>query len=261
MYALGHGVQRDKEEAVRWYKKAAKQGVAEGIYNVAISYYNGEGVGEDIVAAYAWMMLAQSRGDPQATEALTHIGEQLNNRLDLSKFNLAQLYEKGEDVPQDLPTAVSLYIEVAQPKQFSWYSSESQYKLCQLYAAGEGVAQDYAQAKSWCKKSGKASAYVVLGRMAEKGLGQKRDLREAVEFYKNAAVREVPDGYMDTGRLEIEIGSHEEEKNAYFWYYLAAKRKIPGADQKLQDTTARLNDKEVSEQQKKAAAMAKDDRG
>jgi TPR repeat protein len=257
MYALGRGVKRDKEEAVRWYKKAARQGSAEGIYNVAISYYNGEGVGEDVVAAYAWMMVAQRKGDPQAGEALKHIGEQLNNRVDRSKFNLARLYEKGEDIPQDMPAAVTLYIELAQPKEFSWYASESQYKLCQLYAAGEGVPQDYALAKSWCKKSQKAFAYEVLGRMAEKGMGQEKNLREAIDFYKSAAAREVPDGYLDTGRLEMEIGSHEGEKNAYFWYYLAARRKIPGADQKLQEAAAHLNDKEIAEQQKGAAAWLK----
>src|SRR4051794_7223029 len=111
MYALGRGVQRDKEEAVRWYKKAAKQGLPEGIYNVAISYYNGEGVDENTALAYTWMMVAQRKGDPQATEAIKHIGEQLNNRVDRSKFDLAVLYEKGEEVPRDLPAAVALFRE------------------------------------------------------------------------------------------------------------------------------------------------------
>jgi TPR repeat protein len=88
MYALGRGVQQDKEEAVRWYKKAAKQGLAEGIYNVAISYYNGEGVGADMVAAYAWMTLAQSKGDPQAAEAVKRIGGEMKNEPAVGKFQL-----------------------------------------------------------------------------------------------------------------------------------------------------------------------------
>ncbi len=111
MYALGRGVQRDKVEAVRWYKKASRQGQAEGIYNVAISYYNGEGIGEDIVASYAWMMVAKRKGDAQAAEALQNIGEQLHNRFDNSKFKLAELYEKGDEIPQDLPAAVALYLK------------------------------------------------------------------------------------------------------------------------------------------------------
>jgi uncharacterized protein len=254
MYALGRSVQRDREEAVRWYKKAAKQGLPEAIYNVAISYYNGEGVGEDMVAASAWMMVAQRKGDAQAAEALQHMSEQLHNRLDNSKFTLARLYEKGDEIPQDMPAAVALYIESAgQNHQDSSYASPAQYKLCQLYIAGNGVPQDYAQARSWCKKSGVAFAYVVLARLAEKGIGQENDLHEALELYKRAGVREVPDGYMEAGRMEMEIGSHDEQKKAYFWFYHALKRKVPGAEGKVQEAAAHLSNKEISEQQSREA--------
>jgi TPR repeat protein len=258
MYALGRGVQRDKEEAVRWYKKSAKQGLAEGIYNVAISYYNGEGIEGNIALAYTWMMIAQRRGDAQAAEALKHIGEQLNNRVDRSKFDLAVLYEKGEEVPQDLPAAVALYLEAAHlDHRQSIFASSAQYKLCQLYAVGKGVPQDYAEAKDWCKKSEMGFAYLVLGRMAEKGLGQDKNPHEALEFYRNAAVLGVPDGYLDTGRLEMESGSHEGEKNTYFWYLIATKYKIPGADTRLTEAAGRLNEKEKAEQQKQVAAWLK----
>ncbi|MGZ4889534.1 MAG: SEL1-like repeat protein, partial [Candidatus Angelobacter sp.] len=245
MYALGRGIPRDREEAVRWYKKSAKQGLSEGIYNVAISYYNGEGVEENIVLACTWMMVAQRRGDAQAAEAMKHIGEQLNNRIDRSKFDLAVLYEKGDEVPQDLPAAVALYLETARlDHRQSIFASSAQYKLCQLYAAGKGVPQDYAQAKTWCKKSELPFAYIVLGRMAEKGLGQDKNPHEALEFYRNAAALGVPDGYLDTGRLEMDSGSHDGEKNAYFWYLIATKYKIPGADARLTEAATRLNEKE-----------------
>ena len=258
MYALGRGIQRDKEEAVRWYKKAAKQGLAEGIYNVAISYYNGEGLDTNTELAYTWMMLAQRKGDAQAGEALQHIGEQLHNRLDRSKFDLAGLYEKGEEIPQDLPAAVALYLEAASlSSRESSFASLAQYKLCQLYAVGKGVPQDYAQAKSWCKKSQMGFANVALGRMAEKGLGQEKNLREALEFYGIAAMQGVPDGYMETARLKMEIGSHEEQKNAYFWLSVAVKRKISGADARLQEAATHLNEKEIAEQQKEVAAWQK----
>jgi uncharacterized protein len=258
MYALGRGVQRDKEEAVRWYKKAAKQGLAEGLYNVATSYYNGEGVEENTALAYTWMMVAQRKGDPDAAEAMKRIGEQLNSRVDRSKFDLAVLYEKGEEVPQDLPAAVALYLEAAHLDHTqSIFASSAQYKLCQLYASGKGVPQDYTQARAWCKKSELPFAYIVLGRMAEKGLGQQKSSQAALELYRNAAVLGVPDGYMDTGRLEVESGSHEGEKNAYFWYLIATKYKIPGADTRLTEAATRLNEKEKAEQQKQVAEWLK----
>ncbi|MGZ4842431.1 MAG: SEL1-like repeat protein [Candidatus Angelobacter sp.] len=258
MYALGRGIPRDREEAVRWYKKSAKQGLAEGIYHVAISYYNGEGVEENIALACTWMMVAQRRGDAQAAEAMKHIGEQLNNRIDRSKFDLAVLYEKGDEVPQDLPAAVALYLETARlDHRQSIFASSAQYKLCQLYAAGKGVPQDYAQAKTWCKKSELPFAYIVLGRMAEKGLGQDKNPHEALEFYRNAAMLGVPDGYLETGRLEMESGSHDGEKNAYFWYLIATKYKIPGADARLTEAATRLNEKEKAAQQVQVAAWLK----
>jgi TPR repeat protein len=252
MYALGRGVQRDREEAVRWYKKSAKQGLAEGIYNVAISYYNGEGVDENIGLAYSWMMLAQRRGDTQAAEAMKRIGEQLNNRVDRSKFDLAGLYEKGEEVPQDLPAAVALYLEAANlDRRQSIFAAQAQYKLCQLYVAGKGVPQDYAQAKEWCKKSGVGFAYVVLGRMAERGLGGDKNPGEALDQYRKAAILGAPDGYVETARLHLASGSHDGQKQAYFWYAIAAKYKFfSGAADKLSEAASHLNEKEIAEQQR-----------
>jgi uncharacterized protein len=257
MYGLGRGVTRDREEAVRWYRKAAKQGSADGIYNVAISYYNGEGTEANMNDAAAWMMLASRKGDAQATEALKHISQELSNRMDLSKFRLAQLYEKGDEIPQDLPAAAGLYKELAEEKQFVWFVSESRYKLCQMYAAGQGFPQDYAEARSWCKKSGVGFSLIVLGRMAEQGLGQEKNPREAMEYYREAAARAIPDGYMDTARLNLASGSHNGQKNAYFWYSIAVKRNIAGAEDKLREAAADLNEKEIAEQQKRVAAWLK----
>ena len=44
MYENGQGVEKDLEEAVKWYRKAADQGNAYAQYNVGVVYYKGEGV-------------------------------------------------------------------------------------------------------------------------------------------------------------------------------------------------------------------------
>jgi hypothetical protein len=254
MYAQGRGVQRDKEEAVRWYRKAAKQGLSEAMYNVAIAYYNGEGVGGDMNHAYTWMMGAARKGVAPAAEALQHISEQMNNRVDRSKFDLAELYEKGEEVPQDLPSAIELYLEAAKHtyQEFS-SATPAQYKLCQLYIAGKGVPQNYAQAKSWCKKARTSDAYMVMANMAEKGLGQARNPQEAMELYRIAALQGPLEAYMGTARMKMEIGSHDEVKNAYFWYAIAAWYKLPEANARLGEVAAHLNQKEIAEEQKLVA--------
>jgi TPR repeat protein len=258
MYALGRGITRDREEAVRWYKKAAKQGSAEGLYNVAISYYNGEGVDASMSKACTWMMAAQRKGDKQAEEALKHIQQEISSRFDRCKFDLAALYEKGDEFEQDLPAAVALYMEAAQQEhKQNLFADSAQYKMCQLYIAGKGVPQDYAQAKTWCKKSEVPFAYVVLGRMAERGLGQEKNTQEALEFYRDAAILGVPDGYMDSGRLRLQSGSHERMKDAYFWYGIAARYKFSGAADKLNEVAALLNEKEVAEASKQVADWLK----
>jgi uncharacterized protein len=254
MYALGRGVQQDKEEAVRWYKKAAKQGLAEGIYNVAISYYNGEGVGADMVAAYAWMTLAQSKGDPQAAEAVKRIGVEMKNELAVGKFQLALMYESGKDIPQDLARATELYRQVAAEDPAFRYGA-AQFRLCKMYGNGEGVAQDYAQARSWCKlaaKRGNSSAYIVLGRAAEQGLGEPIDLREAFDWYQDAAMADSREGIMLSGDLKLKSGLHDDQKIAYYWFFIAQKWKIPGADAKLQQASTGLTNQEIVDQQKKA---------
>jgi TPR repeat protein len=216
---------------------------------VATSYYNGEGIDENMALAYAWMMAAQKRGDAQAAEALAHIREGLSNQLDLSKFELAQLYRKGDEIPHDLPAAVAFYLESAERKPPLWFTTQAEYELCLLYVDGAGV-QDYAQAKSWCKKAGTPFANMVLGRMAEKGLGTDKNPKEALDYYRKAAVRNIAEGYMDAGRLQMESGSHDGQKKAYFWYAIAAKYKFPSSAEKLQDAAGHLNEKEIAEQQK-----------
>src|ERR1041385_4389419 len=252
MYAQGLGVNYDRAEAIRWYKQAAKQGLDEAIYNIAIAYYNGEGVEANLHDAATWMMVASRNGDTQATEALTRISQELHQHMEISKFQLAELYDKGDELTQDLPAAASLYRELAEEKDGMWYNDRSRYQLCQLYVVGKGVPQDYPRAKSWCKKSGVDFSNIVLGRMAEQGLGQAKNLHEALDYYKQAAFRAVPDGYMDTARLELASGAHDAQKKAYFWYLIAVKRKVPGAEEKLRDVAAQLTNKEVTKQQKEA---------
>ena len=254
MYAQCRGVNCDRQEAVRWYKKAARQGLPEAIYNIAISYYNGEGVEANLNDAATWMMVASRKGDTQAAEALKRISQELHQRMEISKFQLAQLYNKGDELPQDLPAAASLYRELAEEKEGMWYNDRSRYELCQIYATGKGAPQDYAQAKLWCKKSLMPFSYVLLGRMAEQGLGQSQNLHEALDYYKQAALHALPDGYMDTARLELASGVHDAQQKAYFWYLIAVRRKTPGAEEKLREIAANLTDKEITKQQKQAAA-------
>jgi TPR repeat protein len=181
----------------------------------------------------------------------------MNNRLDRCKFDLADLYEKGDEIPQDLPAAVAIYTEDAQQdyKQ-SIFASPAQLKLCQLYMTGEGVPQDYGQAKTWCMKSasgGMSAADLLLGRMAEQGAGgQPKDPQEALLRYQRAAAGMLPDAYMELGRLRAANPAHDYQRKAYFWFLLAQRKKFPGADAKLQQASTYLSNAEMDDELKQS---------
>ena len=54
MYGEGLGVPQDWPEAERWWRKAAKQGVAEAQYNLGHRYRKGLGVPQDYAEAVKW---------------------------------------------------------------------------------------------------------------------------------------------------------------------------------------------------------------
>jgi TPR repeat protein len=62
MYANGEGVPQDNTEAVRWFRLAAEQGMAEAQTSLGVRYALGEGVPEDDVLAYMWWNLAAAQG-------------------------------------------------------------------------------------------------------------------------------------------------------------------------------------------------------
>ncbi|MFQ5672316.1 MAG: tetratricopeptide repeat protein, partial [Nitrospinales bacterium] len=47
MYELGLGVQKDYQQAVKWYRLAAEQGVAWAQFNLGLMYHEGQGVQQD----------------------------------------------------------------------------------------------------------------------------------------------------------------------------------------------------------------------
>ena len=60
MYSNGHGVVQDSGQALRWSRLAAEQGNASSQALLGMMYFGGEGVEQDFVTAYMWLMLSAS---------------------------------------------------------------------------------------------------------------------------------------------------------------------------------------------------------
>ena len=84
MYENGDGVPTNDVEAVKWYRKAAEQGLVSAQFNLGVSYINGVGIPQNNVNAYMWLLLARAQGHQKAAEYSDSIKKHLT-AADLSK--------------------------------------------------------------------------------------------------------------------------------------------------------------------------------
>ncbi|MCI5780053.1 MAG: sel1 repeat family protein [Lentisphaeria bacterium] len=72
-YAFGRGVPKDMTETVKWFRKAAEQGDAKAQYNLGVCYANGDGVKQDYSEAVKWLGKAAAQGNKQTAEVLKEL--------------------------------------------------------------------------------------------------------------------------------------------------------------------------------------------
>ena len=73
MYAKGEGVKQDYKEVVKWFRKAAEQGLAQAQFNLGGMYAIGRGVPLDFAVALKWLQLAAEQGNEIARKALDNM--------------------------------------------------------------------------------------------------------------------------------------------------------------------------------------------
>lgn len=130
-YKRGIGVQQDIAEGVRWYRKAADQGLATAQFNLGCSYSDGEGVAKDLIEAARWYRRAADQGFSKAQN------------------NLGLCYHKGEGVAKDYGEALKWYRKAAEQGDDAG--------LCNVgdcYRTGEGVAKDDIEAYAYLNLAG-----------------------------------------------------------------------------------------------------------
>jgi uncharacterized protein len=87
MYVTGHGVPKNDQQAVYWFRKSAERGNLKSQVSMGISYNQGRGVPQDYSQAAFWFRKAAERGNA------------------LAQNSLGVLYGKGQGVPKDLVAA------------------------------------------------------------------------------------------------------------------------------------------------------------
>jgi TPR repeat protein len=69
-YLRGTSLPKNEAEAVKWYRKAADQNIIRAQYNLAIIFAYGSVDLRDFPEAYKWMLIAVANGDQNAKSSI-----------------------------------------------------------------------------------------------------------------------------------------------------------------------------------------------
>jgi len=122
----GNGVPKDEAEGVKWLRKSAEQGNADGEFWFGAAYDSGNGVAKDRAEALRWYRKAGDQGNAAA------------------QYNLGQAYNLGNGVEKDTAEAARWWQKAAEQGL-----AKAQYNLGMTYRAGAGVEKDNVQAYFW----------------------------------------------------------------------------------------------------------------
>lgn len=120
----------DFERAFDLWKAAARQDDPVGQYNLAVLYYNGEGVNKDLLQAHKWFRKSAELGYADA------------------QYDLGLMYLDGEGTAQDPKTGIEWMMKSAEQDH-----AEAQFELAKAYQSGVGIEQNLAEAIKWYNKA------------------------------------------------------------------------------------------------------------
>ena len=176
LYMKGNGTEKNEEEAIKWYKKAAEQGDYHSEYAIG-QYYECEG--NDIKLAIEWYRKAAEQG---------YVDVQMK---------MKNCYENGEGLEKDLTQAFEWAEKAAIQGNI-----KAQCYLGKCYKEGVGVKADKDKAIEWYEKAaeqGDAEAQCEVGKSYDIWASDDRILfrkyentkeendEKALPWYKKAA--------------------------------------------------------------------------
>ena len=202
-YRDGVTVDRNYQEAARWYRAAAEQGDAVGQNHLADLYREGKGVPQDSMEAVKWYQMAAVGGSASA------------------QTSLADMYRDGRGVPRDYASAMKFYRMAANQG-----NAGAQDNLGDLLRDGKGAPQNYGEASRWyfvAANSGFPTAQLHIADMYRDGLGVPQDYAKAAKFYREAALKGIATAQINLGDLYRDgSGVPQDPDQATKWYQMAA---------------------------------------
>jgi uncharacterized protein len=218
MLSQGLGVEKNEQEAIKWYEKAALKGDSNAQYNIGSMCETGRGIRQDYEKAMEWYSKSAEQGNAFA------------------QANLGSLYYSGNG------------IKVNYQKALYWYtkSAEQGYSLAQnflglMYVNGVGVQKDLDKGYKWILKAAEQglgvaqeNAYIIcyqavendnigamhnLAYMCLNGWAGKQDPNKCIKLLEVAAEK----GFAPSASALVKIykegsfGVTPDQSKASFW--------------------------------------------
>ena len=128
MYMIGQGVEKDSDQAIKWYKAAADQGNADAQFFLGAMYLLPQ---RDIPEGLKWLKLSADQGMQDA------------------QFLLGMAYLKGQNFTHD-PVQAYMWLELAAAQGGEFYQSQRNEAGRQM--TPDQIAQAKALAAAWKPK-------------------------------------------------------------------------------------------------------------
>jgi TPR repeat protein len=194
----GDGMKPDPVQGAAWYLNSAKLGHVPALCNLGICYADGVGVPVDILEAATWLRRAVAAGDSAAAA-----------RLELMKSELLKTFE-------------ALKVKAGRG------DAKAQHKLAMCYLQGIAVPRDSAEATKWFRKAaeqGSAEAQFYLGARYLNGDGVPKNELEAVKWYRKSVDQGFVEAQFNLGVCYADgAGVPQDEVAAFKWYQKAAEQ-------------------------------------
>lgn len=165
-FYFGDGVGQNYEHAFHWYEKAASRGNAMAMCNCHDMLVKGTGVPKDLRSAKLWAESAAVRGDAYG------------------QFFLARMHEQNIGRPKDARLAAKWYRMAA---NLGCAHGQNNYGLMQIY--GEGIRQNIPSGLEWINQAMKQdhpTAFYNAGILASEGVFVQLDPELAFECFSRA---------------------------------------------------------------------------
>lgn len=221
-YYYGRHTDRNYEEALQWWSKAAQQGNVEAIGNMGLCYQTGHGIAQDSLKAAKLYQQSIKLGNKALFDRIVENAQKGNI---FSNMLAASCYKDGIGVKKDAEKAIP-FLQAAAEK--NCVKAQSDLGLLYLNATRPKEALE------WFRKgaeNGNLTSTFYCGKILMEGLGMKPEKKEGADYILNAAQKGFPQAMYYLGNCYMEgDGLMQNSEQAVKWYKLAAGKNAANAE-------------------------------